>query len=141
VSSSSPALPVVKVSTPHSDGVAKLGKSLSQPVSSTSSVSKSQLQYAQRVKEKVAKQLNKNKEGYSKEVLDMMNVAPVVGMSWGGDDKKLLDLFSVTDKREQKAKGMRELKNLDCSISPMKHQRRRGLVGSKHAFSFPAEVH
>jgi hypothetical protein len=91
-----PALPVVKGSTPHSDGVAELGGSLSQPISSTSFVSKSQLGYSRRVKEKVAKQLNKNKEllakvvvdnpgegveGYSKEVLDMMNVAPVVGMS------------------------------------------------------------
>ena len=70
-------------------GMAELGKSLSQPVSSTSSISKSQLGYLRRVKEKVAKQLNKNKEllaevvvdnlgegveGYSKEVLDMMNL-------------------------------------------------------------------
>ena len=38
-------------------------------------------------------------EIYSKEVLDVMNVAPVVGMSWGGDDKKLLDLFSIIDKK------------------------------------------
>jgi hypothetical protein len=42
---------------------------------------------------------------------------------------------------------MRELKNLDCSISPVKCQRRRagpgggGGVGSKNAFSFPPEVH
>jgi hypothetical protein len=117
---------------------------------------KSQLVYSWRVKEKVAKQLNKNKEllakvvvdnlgegveGYSKEVLDMMNVAPVVGMSWGGDDKKLLDLFSIMDKGEQEAKGTRELKNLDYSISPVKHQPRRGVVGSKNAFSFPPKVH
>ena len=60
------------------------------------------------MKEKVAKQLNKNKEllaevvvdtpmdeveGTSKTVLDAMKLAPVVGMSWGGEDKKLLDLF------------------------------------------------
>jgi hypothetical protein len=60
------------------------------------------------VKEKVAKQLHKNKEllaevvvetpvegveGYSKGVLDAMNCAPVVGLSWGGEDKNLLDLF------------------------------------------------
>jgi hypothetical protein len=67
-----------------------------------------------------------------------MNVALVVGMSWGGDDKKLLDLLST---RDRKAKGMRELKNLDCSISPVKCQCRRGVVGSKNAFSFPPEVH
>jgi hypothetical protein len=67
-----------------------------------SSVSKSQLgYYSRRVKEKVAKQLHKNKEllaevvvetpveGYSKGVLDVMNLASVVGLSWGGED----DLF------------------------------------------------
>jgi hypothetical protein len=58
----SPFLPLVKGSTPHSDGVAELGRGLSQPFSPTSSVSKSQLGYSRRVKEKVAKQLNKNKE-------------------------------------------------------------------------------
>jgi hypothetical protein len=36
---------------------------------------------------------------------------------------------------------MRKLKNLDCSISPVKRQRRRGGVGSKNAFSFSLEVH
>jgi hypothetical protein len=44
-------------------------------------------------------------------------MASVVGMTLGGDDTKMLDLLSAT---ERKAKGMRELKNLDCSISPMK---------------------
>ena len=50
-------------------------------------------------------------------VLDAMNLALVVGLSWGGGDKKLWDLFSVIDKREPvvealapKVKGMRELK-------------------------------
>ena len=68
-------------------------------------------------------------------------------MSWGGEDKKLLDLFSAFDKREPfvdgsapKVKEMRELKNLDCIISPMKCQSRRGCSGSKYAFSFPPEV-
>jgi hypothetical protein len=89
------------------------------------------------VKEKVAKQLIKNKEmlaeveavnpgerveEYSKEVHNVMNVASMVGMTWGGDDNKMLDLLSAS---EQKAKGMRELKNLDCSISPVKSQRRQ----------------
>jgi hypothetical protein len=73
-----------------------------------SSVSKSQLGYSRRVKEKVAKQLYKNKEmlakvvvetpvegvdGYSKMVVAAMNFAPEVGLSWGGKDKNLLDLF------------------------------------------------
>jgi hypothetical protein len=55
-------------------------------------------------------------EGYSKEVHSVMNVASMVGMTWGGDDNKLLDLLFA---RERKAKGIRELKNLDCSISPV----------------------
>jgi hypothetical protein len=114
------------------DGAVDLGRSLSQPVASTSVVSKSQLGYFRRVKEKVAKQLIKNKEmlaenmvvnlgegvkGYSKEVHNVMNMASVVGMTWGGDDNKLLDLLSA---RERKAKGMREFKNLDYSISLVK---------------------
>ena len=144
-----PALPGVKGATSLPDGAAALGRSLSQPVASTSAVSKSQLWYFRRVKDKVAKQLIKNKEtlaetvvvntgeeveGYSKEVHSLMDVAFLVGMTWGGDDNKLLDLLSA---REQKAKGMRELKNLDCSISPVKSQRRRGGVGFKNAYSFP----
>ena len=36
-----------------------------------------------------------------------------------------------------KVKGMRELKNLDCSISPVKCQRRRGFFGSQMFFPFP----
>jgi hypothetical protein len=79
--------------------------------------------------------------GYSNKVFDVMNSAHIVGMSWGGDDKKLLDLFFVMDKREPKVKGMRELKNLECSISPVKSQHRRGDYGSKNEFSFPLEVH
>jgi hypothetical protein len=86
-------------------------------------------------------------ESYSKGVLDAMNLAPVVGLSWRGEDKNLLDLFSVIDKREPivgvfapKVKRMRELKNLDCSISPMKCQRWRGFFRSKNVFSFPPNV-
>jgi hypothetical protein len=78
------------------DKASVLGRRLSQPVSSTSYVSKSQLGYSWRVKEKVAKQLNKNKEllaeavvitpgegveGSSNKVLNVMNVATVVGMT------------------------------------------------------------
>jgi hypothetical protein len=70
-----------------------------------------------------------------------MNLAPVVGMTWGGDDKKLLDLFSAMENKDSKVKGLRELKSLDCTISPVKSQRRRGVVGSKNALSFPPEIH
>jgi hypothetical protein len=148
-----PALPVVEGSC---DRAAELGRGLSQSLPTTSPVSKSQRGYAKRVKEKVAKQLNKNKEllaeslvdvpvvgeeGYSNKVLGAMNLAPVVGMTWGGDDKKLLDLFSAMENKESKVKGLRELKSLDCTISPVKSQRRRGVVGSKNALSFPPEIH
>jgi hypothetical protein len=68
----------------------------------------SQLAYSRWVKEKVTKQLHKNKEllaksvgvtqvgtkGYSKAVLDTMKFAPVVGMTWGGEDNKMLEMFS-----------------------------------------------
>ena len=131
-----PALPGVKGATSLPAGAAALGRSLSHPVASTSAVSKSQLGYFRRVKEKVAKQLIENKEmlaetmvvnpgegveGYSKEVHSVMDMASMVGMTWGGDGNKLLDLLSA---RERKAKRMRELKNLDYSISPVKSQRR-----------------
>jgi hypothetical protein len=116
-------------------------------------ISKSELGYFRRVKDKVAKQLVKNKEmlaevvidtpeegvkEYSKEVYNSMKMASVVGMTWAGDDTKMLDMFSA---RERKAKGMRELKNLDCSVSLVKSQRRRGRVGSKNDISFPPEIH
>jgi hypothetical protein len=67
-----------------------------------SSVSKSQLGYFRRVKDKIVKQLLKNKEliaevvaetsvegveGYSKVVLDAVKFTPIVGLSCGGDEK------------------------------------------------------
>jgi hypothetical protein len=52
--------------------------------------------------------------------------------------KKMLDMLSA---RERKTKGLRELKNLDCSVSPVKSQRRQGRNGSKYAITFPPEVH
>jgi hypothetical protein len=152
VRSDSPSQPVVE----GSDSEAVLGRGISQPSHVTSSVAKSQRGYAQRVKEKVAKQPNKNKEllaeivvdvpvvgeeGYSIRVLEAMKCAPVVGMSWGGDDKKLLDTFSAMENKEPKVKGLRELKNLDCSMSPVKCQHRRGVGGSKYVRSFPPEIH
>jgi hypothetical protein len=105
--------------------------------------------YNRRVKGKVAKQLNKNKEliaeavgvlpvGGGDRVSDALNLAPVLGLFWGGEDKKLRDIIEAT---VPKVKGMRELKNLDCDISPVKDKRRRGWSGSKNARSFPPEVH
>jgi hypothetical protein len=114
-----------------------------------SSVSLSQKWYNRRVKEKVAKQVIKNKELIAEamgvipvvgedRVVDALNLAPVLGLTWGGEDKKLRDLVEAT---VPKVKGMRELKNLDCAISPVKGKRRRGWSGSKNAFLFPPEVH
>jgi hypothetical protein len=107
------------------------------------------LWYTRRGKEKVAKQLNKNKELIAKAVgvipvvgedgvANALNLAPVLGLSWGGEDKKLRDLVEAT---VPKVKGMRELKNLECVISPVKGKRHRDWSGSKNAFSFPPEVH
>jgi hypothetical protein len=133
----SPPMPVEESpsSAPHTSGAAKLGISNS-PLHSP--VSNSQLCYSRRVKEKVAKQPHKNKEllaeivvdtpvegeeGYSKEVIDTMNFASVMGLSWGGDNKSLLDLFSAIDKEKRefvfvsKVKGLRELNNLECTLN------------------------
>jgi hypothetical protein len=132
-----------------SAGMADLDRGVSHPVSSNSGISKSELGYFRRVKEKAAKQLIKNKEllvedldegveGYSSEVHRTMKMASVMGVTWGGEDKKMLDVLSA---REKKAKGLRELKNLNCSVSPVKSQRRQGRKGSKYAISFPPEVH
>jgi hypothetical protein len=133
----------------QSIGMADLGRGLSHPVSPTSGISKSELGYFRRVKDKAAKQLIKNKEllvedrdegeeGYSSEVHRKMKMASLMGVTWGGEDKKMLDMLST---RERKAKGLRELKNLDCSVSPVKSQRRKGRNGSKFATTFPPEVH
>jgi hypothetical protein len=114
-----------------------------------SSVSLSQLWYTRRVKEKVAKQLNKNKDLIAEvvgvipvveedRVANALILAPVLGLSWGGEDKKLRDLVEAS---VPIVKGMRELKNLNRTISPVKGKRRRGWSGSKNAFSFPPEVH
>jgi hypothetical protein len=128
-------------------------------------VSKSEVVYARRVKKEISKQLFKNKEilakvaadipveGFS-EVISTMNFAPVVGLSWGGDDKRMLNLLSKIEKEKRelaapKVKGKREFKNLECSFnveasgqrsSQAKCQRRWGFLGSKNAYSFPPEV-
>ena len=103
-------------------------------------VSKSQLVYSQRVKKNIGKQLNKNKkmvaevvadtlvvglEAYSEGVLDAMECAPTLGLTFGGDEKRLLNLFSVIEQDRYRvervfvsnSKGKRELKNLKCSIN------------------------
>jgi hypothetical protein len=60
----------------------------------------------------------------------------------------MLEMLSAFDKRKPsvevstpKVKGLRELKNLDCTLSPVKCQRRQGLSGSIDNLSFPPEVH
>ena len=125
------------------------GITMTEPIPVNSSVSLSQLWYTRRVKEKVAKQLNKNKELIAEvvgvisvvredRVADALYLAPVLGLSWGGEDKKLRDLVEATI---PKVKGMRELKNLDYDIFPVKGKRRQGWLGSKNAFLFPPKVH
>jgi hypothetical protein len=93
-------------------------------------------------------------EGYPKEVIRTFNFAPVVGLSWGGEDKRMLNLLSEIEKEKRelaapKVKGKRELKNLECSLnfeasgkrsSQAKCQRRQGSLGSKNVLSFPPEV-
>jgi hypothetical protein len=130
---------------------------------------KSQIGYARRVKEKIAKQLRKNNdlfakvvvetskkgvENYSEVMLDAVKFASIVGLSngEGGDEKSLLSLFSNIEEWEpytSKVKGKRELKNLECSInyeargrpSPERCHYQQGCVGTKNSFSFPLEVH
>jgi hypothetical protein len=102
--------------------------------------------YNRRVKGKVAKQLNKNKEliaeavgvlpvGGGDRVSDALNLAPVLGLSWRGEDKKLRDIIEAT---VPKVKGMRELKNLDCDISPAEGQAATGLVGIEECTLIPS---
>ena len=117
---------------------AELGLRLSEPfpcmsesgAPSYSSVSKSQIGYARRVKGKIAKQLHKTKElfakvvadtsekgeeNYSEVVLDDVKFASSVGLSnvEGGDEKSLLNLFSNIEEEWEpytsKVKGKREL--------------------------------
>jgi hypothetical protein len=89
------------------------------------SVSKAQMGFSKRRKDKLAQQ-----PPYSKEVLQAMKLAPFMGISVGGkDENKCLALLSAIDKEHkkdaaavkreaatQRVKGLRELKNLDCSM-------------------------
>jgi hypothetical protein len=64
-------------------------------------------------------------EGCSKVVLDAVKFTSTVGLSCGGDEKSLLELFSVIEEEKKpkidsfasKVKEKRELKNLECSIN------------------------
>ena len=116
--------------TTHPSNAAELGKRLhiSQPGMTDSCapiysfVSKSQQGYSWRVKNKIGKQLNKNKkllakvvaetpvvevEGYSEVVLDAMDLAPTLGLSFGGDEKRLLNLFSDIEENWDCEEGSR----------------------------------
>jgi hypothetical protein len=128
-SSIAAVLPSSQVSS-SSDGAAVKETRWESGTPTNSSVSLSQLWYTWRVKVKVAKQLNKNKDLIAEavaiipmvgedRVANALNFAPVLGLSWGGEDKKLWDLVEAT---VPKVKGMRELKNLDYTISPVKGQ-------------------
>jgi hypothetical protein len=90
-----------------------------------STVSRSQIGYAWRVKEKINKQLQKNEdlfakvvietaENYSNVVLDAMKFTSTVGLSCGegSDEKSLLNIEEEREPYTTKVKGKRELKNL-----------------------------
>jgi hypothetical protein len=61
--------------------------------------------------------------GYSEVVQCAKDIYPILGISWRGNEKKLLDLLTVLEEERHevlvsppKPKGRRELKNLECSI-------------------------
>jgi hypothetical protein len=64
-------------------------------------------------------------------VANALTLAPILGLSLGGEDKELWDLVEAS---VPKVKGMRELKNLNCTISQVKGKRQRGWLGSKMCF-------
>jgi hypothetical protein len=63
--------------------------------------------------------------GYSEVVQSAMEIYPILGISCGGNEKRLLDFLSVLEEGHRhevvafvpKTKGRRELKNLECSIN------------------------
>jgi hypothetical protein len=63
--------------------------------------------------------------GYSEVVQCVKGIHPILGISCGGKEKKLLDLLTVLEEEQchevlvspSKPKGRRELKNLECSIN------------------------
>ena len=64
-------------------------------------------------------------EGYSEFVLSVIGAIPILGLSFGGDEKRLMDLFFAIEEGQcledeastSKLKGKKELKNLECSIN------------------------
>jgi hypothetical protein len=62
---------------------------------------------------------------YTKAVQHAKEVFPLLGISCGGNEKKIFDLLTVLDKEQRHEvlaslatlKGRRELKNLECSIN------------------------
>jgi hypothetical protein len=64
-------------------------------------------------------------EGYSEVMLNAMEVTPTLGLSFGGEEKRLNDIFLVIEEdwycedgvATSNTKGKRELKNLECSIN------------------------
>jgi hypothetical protein len=56
-------------------------------------------------------------EGYSEFVLSAMRATPTIGMSFGGDEKRLVDPFSTIKEGWYLEDGVSELKNLECSIN------------------------
>jgi hypothetical protein len=103
----------------YSDGASMVEPKRESGTPSNSSVSMSQLWYTLRVKEKVAKQLNKNKVlivevvgvipvvGEDR-VANALNLTPVLGLSWRFEDKKLWDLVEAS---VPKVKGVRAKKS------------------------------
>jgi hypothetical protein len=81
-------------------------------------------------------------EGYSKEVLNVVNFASIVGLSCGGDEKTLLDIFLVIEEEREpkkdistsKVKEKRELKNLECSINFEARGRDSSMVNCIYGF-------
>jgi hypothetical protein len=69
-------------------------------------------------------------KGYSEGVVSAMAIAPILGMSFGGDEKRVMDLLSDIEEGQHregvveeygssvlKPKGWRERKNLECSLN------------------------
>jgi hypothetical protein len=64
-------------------------------------------------------------DGYSEVVVSSLEIAQALGLSFGSNRKRFLDLMSVIEEGQHrvdggfvlKPKGWRELKNLECSLN------------------------
>jgi hypothetical protein len=64
-------------------------------------------------------------DGYSEVVVSAMGIAPALGITFGGNEKRFMDLLNVLEEGQHredegfvsKPKGWRERKNLECSIN------------------------